>query len=137
MARGATGIQRARGTIRQRRDRGGQTAAGLAVASPVTSPIPFRLSPLRPRVGSIVAMRRVLALLIVVVMSAALAGRAPRPAPRRVEIAPGVHLFMTAPYGGVGLDGNSVAVLSSDGVLVFDANGTPAAAEAVPTRYAR
>ena len=38
---------------------------------------------------------------------------------------------MTAPYGAVGLDGNSVAVLSSDGVLVFDANGTPAAAETV------
>ena len=38
---------------------------------------------------------------------------------------------MSAPYGAVGLDGNSVAVLSSDGVLLFDANGTPAAAEAV------
>jgi cyclase len=76
-------------------------------------------------------MRRLLALLIVLAMSISLAGRAPRPAPRRIEIARGIHLFMTAPYGAVGLDGNSVAVVSSTGVLVFDANGTPAAAAAV------
>jgi cyclase len=31
----------------------------------------------------------------------------------------------------VGLDGNAVAIVSSDGVLVFDSNGTPAAADAV------
>ena len=54
-----------------------------------------------------------------------------RPAPAKVAVAPGVMLFMTAPYGDVGLDGNSVAIVSSDGVLVFDANGTPAAAAAV------
>ena len=54
-----------------------------------------------------------------------------RPAPRKIEVAPGVFVFMTAPYGGVGLDGNSVVVLSSDGVLVFDSNGTPAAAAQV------
>jgi glyoxylase-like metal-dependent hydrolase (beta-lactamase superfamily II) len=54
-----------------------------------------------------------------------------RPAPAKVEVAPGIVLFMTAPYGDVGLDGNAVAILSADGVLVFDANGTPAAAAAV------
>ena len=54
-----------------------------------------------------------------------------RPAPVRTEVAPGVHLFQTAPYGDVGLDGNSVVIISEDGVLVFDSNGTPAAAEAV------
>jgi glyoxylase-like metal-dependent hydrolase (beta-lactamase superfamily II) len=54
-----------------------------------------------------------------------------RPAPTRTEIAPGIHLFATAPYGDVGLDGNSIAVLSSDGVLVFDSNGTPAASAAI------
>ena len=32
-----------------------------------------------------------------------------------------------ASYGDVGLDGNSIAILSRDGVLVFDTNGTPAA----------
>jgi glyoxylase-like metal-dependent hydrolase (beta-lactamase superfamily II) len=50
-----------------------------------------------------------------------------------ITVAPGVHLFRTAPYGDAGLDGNSVAIVSSDGVLVFDANGTPAAAAAVLT----
>jgi glyoxylase-like metal-dependent hydrolase (beta-lactamase superfamily II) len=54
-----------------------------------------------------------------------------RPQPKRVEVAPGVHVFMTAPYGDVGLDGNSVAIVSNDGVLVFDTNGTPAASAAV------
>jgi cyclase len=52
-------------------------------------------------------------------------------APTRTELAPGIFLFATPPYGDVGLDGNSVAILSSNGVLVFDSNGTPAAAAAV------
>jgi len=55
-------------------------------------------------------------------------GHAP---PRKIRAADGVYLFTTAPYSDVGLDGNSVAILSDDGVLVFDANGTPAAAAAV------
>lgn len=53
------------------------------------------------------------------------------PPPTRTQLAEGVFLFRTEPYGDVGLDGNSVAILSGDGVLVFDANGTPAAAAAV------
>jgi glyoxylase-like metal-dependent hydrolase (beta-lactamase superfamily II) len=51
--------------------------------------------------------------------------------PTRVEVAPGISVFQTAPYGDVGLDGNSVVIVTNDGVLVFDANGTPAAARAV------
>jgi len=51
--------------------------------------------------------------------------------PNRTEIAPGIHLFITPSYGDVGLDGNSIAVLSSAGVLVFDSNGTPAASAAI------
>lgn len=51
--------------------------------------------------------------------------------PKRVQVAEGVYVFMTPPYGDVGLDGNSVVILSNDGVLVFDTNGTPKAAEAV------
>jgi cyclase len=47
------------------------------------------------------------------------------------KVAEGVYLFTTTPYGDVGLSGNSVAVLSDDGVLVFDANGTPETAETV------
>lgn len=46
-------------------------------------------------------------------------------------MADGIYLFMTPGYGDVGYDGNSIAIVSKDGVLVFDANGTPAAAEAV------
>src|SRR5213596_3232403 len=54
-----------------------------------------------------------------------------RPAPQKVEVAKGIYLFISEPYGDVGLDGNAVAILSSDGVLVFDSNGTPAASAAV------
>ena len=48
-----------------------------------------------------------------------------RPAPTRIEIARGVYLFMSRPYGDVGLDGNSIAIVGRDGVLVYDSNGTP------------
>jgi cyclase len=54
-----------------------------------------------------------------------------RPAPDRQQIADGIYLYRTAPYGEVGLDGNSIAIVGSDGVLVFDTNGTPSAAAAV------
>jgi glyoxylase-like metal-dependent hydrolase (beta-lactamase superfamily II) len=63
-------------------------------------------------------------------LSGGAAGREERPAPVRVEVAPGIHLFMTV-YGDVGLDGNSIVILSRDGAVVFDANGTPDAAAAV------
>jgi len=59
------------------------------------------------------------------------AAGADHPAPSQTEIAPGMIVFSTPPYGDVGLDGNSIAILSNDGVLVFDTNGTPAAASAV------
>jgi glyoxylase-like metal-dependent hydrolase (beta-lactamase superfamily II) len=72
----------------------------------------------------------------VLVGAVSLAGTAPafeqeRPAPTRTEISPGIHLFRTAPYGDVGLDGNSIVIIANDGVLVFDTNGTPSAAAAV------
>ena len=51
-----------------------------------------------------------------------------RPAPQRIDVASGVYLFVSPPYGDVGLDGNSVAIVGRDGVLVFDTNGTPASA---------
>src|SRR5947207_15468454 len=53
------------------------------------------------------------------------------PPPLRVDLAPGVHLFQTQRYGDAGLDGNPVAIVGNDAVLVFDANGTPEAAAAV------
>lgn len=58
----------------------------------------------------------------------------PHPAPVESEVAPGVYLFSTPPYSDVGLDGNSVVIISDGGVLVFDSNGTPAAAAAVLAR---
>jgi glyoxylase-like metal-dependent hydrolase (beta-lactamase superfamily II) len=81
-------------------------------------------------------MRRALALLL---LSAATVLSSPgrrleaeaRSAPRRVDIANGVHLFISKPYGDVGLDGNSVAIVGRDAVLVFDTNGTPASAAQV------
>jgi glyoxylase-like metal-dependent hydrolase (beta-lactamase superfamily II) len=57
-----------------------------------------------------------------------------RPAPSRTEISPGIYVFSTPRYGDVGLDGNTIAITSRDGVLVFDSNGTPAAAAAVLTQ---
>ena len=54
-----------------------------------------------------------------------------RPTPTRIDVAPGVYLFQTARYGDAGLDGNSVVIVGDSGVLVMDANGTPAAATAV------
>ncbi len=51
--------------------------------------------------------------------------------PRKIQVADGIYLFITPPYSDVGLDGNAVVILSDQGVLVFDANGTPAAATAV------
>jgi cyclase len=59
-----------------------------------------------------------------------LGAQVPAP-PRRLQVAEGVYLFITPAYSDVGLDGNSVAIVGDDGVLVFDANGTPAAAAAV------
>ena len=66
-----------------------------------------------------------------VLLTAAGALAQTRPAPHMTKVADGVYLFQTAPYGEVGLDGNSVAIVGDTGVLVFDTNGTPAAAAAV------
>lgn len=75
---------------------------------------------------------RLRAVLACLLLLAPLAARAqPRPMPTRTEIGKGIYLFSTPSYGDVGLDGNSVAIVSNEGVLVFDANGTPAAAAAV------
>jgi len=75
--------------------------------------------------------RRLLLVILTFVLGATALGAQSRPAPVRVDVAPGVFLFQTAPYGDAGLDGNSVVIVGDDGVLVFDANGTPAAATAV------
>jgi glyoxylase-like metal-dependent hydrolase (beta-lactamase superfamily II) len=68
--------------------------------------------------------------LAVLLLPLASAGQT-RPAPTKTQIAEGVFLFSTAPYGDVGLDGNSIVIVGRDGVLIFDTNGTPSAAAAV------
>jgi len=62
-----------------------------------------------------------LALVLVAVCPLLVSGQN-RPAPSQVEISPGIFVFSTPPYGDVGLDGNAIAITSSDGVLVFDTN---------------
>lgn len=47
------------------------------------------------------------------------------------KVAGGVYLFTTTPYADVGLSGNSVAILSDDGVLVFDSSATPETAATI------
>lgn len=59
------------------------------------------------------------------------AGAQDHPAPTVRDLGRGIYLFQTAPYSDVGLDGNSVAIVGERAVLLFDANGTPAAAEGV------
>ena len=76
-------------------------------------------------------MVRLLVTALMTMMTLDVGAGAPRPAPRKLEIAPGIFVFMSAPYGAVGLDGNAIVVTSTGGVLVFDSNGTPAAATAV------
>src|SRR4029078_6137234 len=66
----------------------------------------------------------------ILVLASATGAVSRHPSPTRTEIAPGIFLFQTDRYGDVGLDGNSIAIVSSEGVLVFDTNGTPAAASA-------
>jgi cyclase len=81
------------------------------------------------RAAAGVASRRLgLGLLLLLPLARSVEGHPP---PTRIQVAEGVFLFRTEPYGDVGLDGNSIAILTREGVVVLDANGTPAAAAAV------
>jgi cyclase len=44
------------------------------------------------------------------------------------KVADGVYLFTTSAYGDVGLNGNSTAIVTDEGVVVFDTTGTPSVA---------
>jgi glyoxylase-like metal-dependent hydrolase (beta-lactamase superfamily II) len=46
-------------------------------------------------------------------------------------VAEGVYLFTTSSYGDVGFGGNSVAILTDDGVVMFDTSGTPDSGRAI------
>src|SRR5271167_510480 len=47
------------------------------------------------------------------------------------KVADGVYLFTTSPYGDVGFGGNSVAILTGEGVVMFDTSGTPASGQTI------
>ena len=76
-------------------------------------------------------MSRAVLLALLLTMTRGAASQVARPTPTRIDLGDGIYLFQTAPYSDVGLDGNTVAIVSHDGVLVFDSNGTPEAAAAV------
>jgi glyoxylase-like metal-dependent hydrolase (beta-lactamase superfamily II) len=72
----------------------------------------------------------------ILALAAATAFQSALPAPRSIpptvtNVADGLLLFETPPYGEVGMDGNAVAIVTGDGVVMFDSNGTPAASAAV------
>ena len=72
-----------------------------------------------------------LAAAVVLAASASLPGQQGRPQPKKTTVADGIYVLTSDGYGDVGLDGNSAVIVTSEGVLVFDTNGTPAAAAAV------
>ena len=47
------------------------------------------------------------------------------------KVAEGIYLFTTTPYGDVGFGGNAVAILTEEGVVLFDTGGTPAGAQVI------
>lgn len=47
------------------------------------------------------------------------------------KVAEGVYLFTTSRYGDVGFGGNAVAILTAEGVVLFDTSGTPASGQAI------
>ncbi|HEX7288201.1 MAG TPA: MBL fold metallo-hydrolase [Candidatus Angelobacter sp.] len=47
------------------------------------------------------------------------------------KLAEDVYLFTTSPYADVGFCGNSVAIVSDQGVLVFDSSATPETAQTI------
>ena len=47
------------------------------------------------------------------------------------KVADGVYLFTTSRYGDVGFGGNSVAIVTSEGVVMFDTSGTPASGQTI------
>lgn len=49
------------------------------------------------------------------------------------KVAEGVYLFTTSRYGDVGFGGNAIAILTDEGVVMFDTSGTPASAQAILT----
>ena len=74
-------------------------------------------------------IRRVL--LFVLALWSIPAGAQNRPAPTRTELSPGIFLFTTPATATSASTATRSRSSRDDGVLVFDTNGTPSAAEAV------
>jgi cyclase len=53
------------------------------------------------------------------------------PAPKAIDIAPGIYLFQSADHGFIGVEGNSYAIVNDDDVFVFDANQSPTVAQGI------
>src|SRR5258708_5936595 len=49
------------------------------------------------------------------------------------KVADGVYLFTTTPYAEAGFCGNSVAVITDEGVLLFDSSALPQTARTILT----
>lgn len=47
------------------------------------------------------------------------------------KVADGVYLFTTSRYGDVGFGGNAVAILTDEGIVLFDTSGTPTSGQAI------
>lgn len=47
------------------------------------------------------------------------------------KVSDGIYLFATSPYGDVGFGGNSIAILTDEGVVMFDTSGTPASGQTI------
>ena len=64
---------------------------------------------------------RGLGVLLLVLMPLCLSAQG-RPAPERVQVADGIFLFKSAPYGDVGLDGNSIAIIELENFSGYTLN---------------
>jgi glyoxylase-like metal-dependent hydrolase (beta-lactamase superfamily II) len=58
------------------------------------------------------------------------ASQAP-PAPKPIDVAPGIYLFQSPDHGFIGVEGNSYAIVNDDDVFVFDANQSPSVAQGI------
>lgn len=76
-------------------------------------------------------MKSLLALLALLAAMAAPSPAAEYGKVTSTQVADGVYLFTTTRYGDVGFCGNVVAIVSGDGVALFDSGGTPAIAREI------
>ena len=69
--------------------------------------------------------------LIGLLLLSCMAGAADYGKTTMTKVAEDIYLFTTSPYGDVGMSGNSVAILTKEGVVVFDTSATPQTASLI------